>query len=101
MDHPGPHGRSDRRHVLERAVIFGNIFRWKQFLDQPLHMAWAAAALTPVVYWGPTWWSGALAGMLVGLPREIIDQWPLSRETDAPLDLLCFAIGGGLIGGLL
>jgi hypothetical protein len=82
-------------------MIFVNIFRWRQFIDQPLHMAWASMALAPLVWWGPHWWSGALAGLLIDLPRELVDQWPISRESDFLLDLLSFAIGGALIGGLL
>jgi hypothetical protein len=80
--------------------MFANIFRWKQFIDQPLHMAWAAVAVAPLAFWGIHWWTGALAGLLIDLPREFVDQWPISRETDMPLDLLSFAIGGALIGGL-
>jgi len=82
-------------------LIFGNIFRRRQFRDQPLHALWAAMALAPVVYWGPHWWSGALAGFLIDLPRELVDSWPISRQSDFLLDLLCFAIGGALVGGFL
>ena len=81
--------------------MFGNIFRRKQLWEQPLHGLWAMVVVFPLVYWGPHWWSGALAGLLIDLPRELVDQWPISRQTDAPLDLFCFAIGGALIGGLL
>jgi len=83
------------------AMIFGNIFRWRQFIDQPLHMAWAALALFPVAFWGVHWWTGALAGLLIDLPRELVSQWPISRQSDFLLDLAFFAIGGALIGGLL
>lgn len=97
----GCYGRCYRWDAVARAMIFGNVFRWRQFLDQPLHMAWAAVAIAPVVYWGTHWWNGFLSGLLLALPRELWDQRPLSRETDAPLDLLCFGIGGALVGGLL
>lgn len=82
-------------------MLFGNILEWKQLRDQPLHACWAAMAVFPVVYWGPHWWTGGLTGLLIDLPRELVDQWPLSRETDAPLDLAVFALAGALVGGLL
>lgn len=82
-------------------MIFGNVLRWRQFLDQPLHALWAATVLFPIVWWGPHWYTGALSGFLIDLPRELVDQWPISRQSDFLLDLTCFAVGGALIGGLL
>lgn len=81
--------------------MFGNMLRWKQLWTQPLHAAWAGVSVLPFALWGSHWWTGALAGLFIALPRELVDQWPLSRDTDAPLDILFFVIGGALVGGLV
>ncbi len=78
-----------------------------EILDQILHMLWA---FTPIVlFWlilrRPQWgWravvGGAVVGLVIALPRELVDQWPIERPWDTVLDLTFFTIGGGL-GGLL
>lgn len=73
---------------------------WKQIGDQFLHVAWAAAALAPVLLW-PTWWGGALSGLAFALPRELVDQWPINRWWDTVLDLAFFGIGGAAVVLLL
>jgi hypothetical protein len=72
----------------------------RQLIDQPGHMLWGAlpaivvlglAPISPVL-------AGAVAGIAIALPREIVDQWPLSRWWDTALDLSFFALGGALAG---
>lgn len=71
-------------------------------VEQPGHAAWGfvpiAIYLTldghPIV-------GGACAAAAAALPREIIDQWPISRWWDTALDLAFFALGGATAGWLL
>jgi len=71
--------------------------RWRKILDQPLHFAWAFVALLPVVLVGPLWWAGGLSGLLLALPREFIDQWPIDHWDDTLLDLAFFILGGIIV----
>jgi len=72
--------------------------KWRKILDQPLHFLWAFIALTPVLTLGNPVIAGALSGILIALPREVIDQWPINDWRDTLLDLAFFALGGGVIG---
>lgn len=72
----------------------------KQVIDQALHFAWAFIALAPVVIWGPNFWTGALSGLLIGAPRELVDQWPVGHWEDTILDLAFFTLGGAMIGAV-
>lgn len=78
-----------------------------EILDQTLHMAWAFVPI--VLFWlilnRPKWgWravvGGAVVGLVIALPRELVDQWPINRPWDTVMDLSFFVIGGSL-GGVL
>ncbi len=71
---------------------------WRKVLDQAMHFAWAFVALTPVMIWGPIVAAGALSGILLALPREFVDQWPINNWGDTLLDLMFFALGGAIAG---
>lgn len=81
--------------------VFGEI------LDQALHMLWA---FTPIAFFWlirrrPKWgWravvGGAVAGLCIALPRELVDQWPVERPWDTVIDLTFFMTGGALAGVL-
>jgi len=73
----------------------------KKILDQVLHFAWSFIALTPLIIWGVRPETGALSGLLLGAPRELIDQWPVGHWKDTLLDLAFFAIGGAAAAHLL
>ena len=62
--------------------------------EQTLHFAWAFIALFPVIFWEATWWSGALSGLLLCLPRELVDQFPIERPLDTVKDISFFILGG-------
>ncbi len=78
-----------------------------EILDQILHMLWA---FTPIaLFWlirrRPQWgWravvGGAVVGLVIALPRELVDQWPINRPWDTVMDIAFFMVGGGL-GGIL
>ena len=70
---------------------------WRKRLDQVFHFLWAAIAIFPVVY-HTSWYTGALSGLLIDLPRELIDQWPINKWRDTLIDLLFFSLGGATIG---
>jgi len=72
--------------------------KWRKILDQPLHFLWAFIALTPVMIWGPTVVAGTISAVLLALPREIVDQWPITDWSDTMLDLTFFALGGAVAG---
>ena len=74
----------------------GNHVMRKQLIDQSLHLAWSILALSPLLYFGATWWAGALAGFLIGAPRELVDQWPVGHWKDTILDLAFFSLGGAI-----
>ena len=73
----------------------------QQIRDQSLHFLWAFVVLSPLLYFGPTWWAGALAGFLVGAPRELVDQWPVVHWDDTLLDLAFFTVGGAVAVGAI
>ena len=72
--------------------------KWRKFLDQPLHLLWAFIALIPVMVMGPTVFAGGLSGLLLCLPREFVDQWPIDHWDDTLLDIAFFVLGGILAG---
>lgn len=74
--------------------------KWRKILDQPLHFLWAFIALMPVMFWGATVLAGILSALLLALPREIVDQWPIDDWGDTLLDLAFFALGGA-VGGMI
>ena len=59
-----------------------------------LHFAWAFIALLPMAIAGSVWWAGGLSGLLLALPRELVDQWPINHWSDTFLDLAFFVLGG-------
>jgi hypothetical protein len=73
--------------------------------EQLLHAIWAFAPIA--FFWlisrRPKWgWrevvGGAIVGLVIALPRELVDQWPIERPWDTVLDLSFFMIGGALAG---
>jgi hypothetical protein len=79
---------------LERAL--------RQLIDQPGHMLWGALpaivvlgldSVSPIL-------AGAVAGLAIALPREVVDQYPISRWWDTALDLSFFVVGGAVAGYL-
>ena len=72
----------------------------KASTDQALHFAWSFLALIPIVWIGGIW-GGLLSGLLIGLPRELVDQWPVGHWGDTLLDLAFFAAGGAVIGAII
>ena len=72
--------------------------KWRKILDQPLHFLWAFIALTPVAVWGATVAACMLSALLLALPRELVDQWPINDWKDTLIDLIFFALGGAFVG---
>ena len=72
----------------------------RNILDQILHLLWAFIALVPVMIFGPTVIAGACSGLLLALPRELVDQWPINHWSNTILDLAFFALGGAIAGAI-
>jgi len=70
----------------------------KQLIDQTLHFLWSFIALIPVLVLNDKILGGLLSGLLIGLPRELVDQWPIGHWKDTVLDLIFFALGGAVLG---
>jgi hypothetical protein len=70
----------------------------KKVGEQVLHFAWSAYALLPIGIWGLDPITGATTGVLLALPREFVDQWPINKWWDTAIDLAFFALGGATIG---
>jgi len=70
----------------------------KQLIDQTLHFLWSFIALIPVLVLNDKILGGLLSGLLIGLPRELVDQWPIGHWKDTVLDLTFFALGGAVLG---
>jgi hypothetical protein len=70
----------------------------KKILDQVFHFAWSFLALAPIVLMDSPIMGGALSGLFLGLPRELVDQWPVGHWKDTILDLAFFTLGGAVIG---
>lgn len=66
--------------------------------EQIGHIAWALGALAVFTFTPIPVLDGVLAGLVLALPRELIDQWPIQRPWDTVLDLSMFAVGGGIAG---
>jgi hypothetical protein len=74
----------------------------RSFAEQPGHAAWGFVPVAICFWlWGHPMLAGALAGLALALPRELIDQRPINRIWDTVLDLVFFAGGGALAGWLL
>jgi len=73
----------------------------KQIIDQTLHFLWSFIALIPILVLDDKVLGGLLSGLLIGLPRELVDQWPIGHWKDTALDLIFFALGGVAIGVLI
>ena len=78
---------------------------WSDFLDQVLHITWGFAV--GIVYWlssgllrmGPmAVLGGASAALVLALPRELVDQWPIDRPLDTVIDTTFFLVGGSIAG---
>ena len=69
-------------------------------LEQVLHMLWGGLALVPVLI-SPGPIGGAISGVLLALPRELVDQWPINRIHDTILDLFFFGLGGAIAGAVV
>ena len=72
----------------------------KQVIDQSLHFGWSFLALLPILYFDSVIVGGLLSGLALGLPRELVDQWPVGHWKDTLLDLGFFTLGGGAVGVL-
>ncbi len=70
----------------------------KQIIDQALHFGWSFIALVPLLYLDNHIIGGLISGLFIGLPRELVDQWPIGHWKDTVLDLAFFALGGAAIG---
>jgi len=91
--------RTEGDRMLKRVMSFFNDNEIiKKFAEQILHLLWAALALFPIFFWGPSIATGFLAGILLALPRELVDQWPINKWLDTVFDLTFFGIGGALLG---
>lgn len=78
--------------------------------DQILHAAWSCAALAPILVFGSVWWAGLLSGLLIGGPRELVDQmiekewqefhWPFHpffrKHWNKAMEIGIFGLGGTL-----
>ena len=73
----------------------------KQIVDQTAHFMWSAAVLAPVLMLDSTVLGGALSGLVLALPREFVDQWPIGHWKDTLLDLAFFTMGGAFTGWLI
>ena len=73
----------------------------RKIIDQVAHFLWAFIALIPVLVLDNKMLGGLLSGLLIGLPRELIDQWPIGHWKDTLLDLAFFALGGAVVGSLI
>jgi hypothetical protein len=73
----------------------------KKYTDQALHFAWSFLALIPLLIMDDRAIGGMLSGLAIGLPRELVDQWPIGHWKDTAIDLVFFALGGAAIGTIL
>ena len=73
----------------------------RKVLDQVLHFLWAFIALMPVLIMDSHIAGGALSGLLIALPRELVDQWPVGHWGDTLIDIAFFTLGGAVIGSLI
>jgi len=71
---------------------------WKEIGEQALHVLWAGGALAVFHFCPIPILDGVLGALLLALPRELVDQWPIERPWDTVLDLAFFALGGAIAG---
>ncbi len=71
---------------------------WAEVLDQSLHFLWAGSALATFYFIRIPVLDGVLGALLLALPRELVDQWPIERPWDTVLDLSFFVLGGIAVG---
>ena len=79
------------KHILDEKLGLSN----RKILDQVMHFLWAFVALTPIILIDGIV-GGALSGLLLGLPRELVDQWPVGNWKDTIIDLGFFTLGGAI-----
>lgn len=72
----------------------------KQLIDQAGHFFWSFLALAPIILL-PGVVGGALSGLALALPRELVDQWPVGHWKDTILDLCFFTLGGAVLGAIV
>lgn len=74
---------------------------WRGAVDQVGHMVWAASVVSAAMLIPVDGLNGAVAGALLCLPRELVDQWPIERVWDTVLDCSAFVLGGALVSFFL
>lgn len=83
------------KHILDEKLGL----KGRKILDQAMHFLWAFIALLPILMIDGVA-GGALSGLLIALPRELVDQWPVGNWGDTALDLAFFALGGAIAGSM-
>lgn len=68
----------------------------KQILDQALHIAWGCGSTLLAAGLGASSIACAVTAIIIFLPREFIDQWPIRSWVGKIVDLGFFGIGGAL-----
>ena len=81
------------KHIIDEKIGENG----RKILDQAMHASWAFIALAPIVLIDGIL-GGALSGLLLALPRELVDQWPVGNWKNTLLDLTFFVVGGALAG---
>ena len=75
--------------------------KWlEKTLEQVAHFAWAGGMVAAVLLI-PQPWGGLVGALILALPRELVDQWPINRPWDTVLDTVMFALGGFLVSLLV
>jgi len=69
-------------------------------VDQLGHWLWAFAVVWIAMRFPGAWWAGAFAALLLCLPRELVDQWPVNNWFDTVIDIFFFMVAG-LVAALL
>lgn len=68
-------------------------------IDQIIHGIWGFSLVTVAVQFGMNSMIGAvILPLIIAVPRELVDQWPVEDVTDTALDTLSFVIGGTVAG---
>jgi hypothetical protein len=70
-------------------------------IDQFGHGIWAFVMVWVAMRYPGVWWAGALAALMLCLPRELVDQWPIENWWDTTLDIMFFIFGGVLAALLI
>lgn len=74
---------------------------WRGAVDQIGHASWAAAAVAAALLIPVPGLNGAVAGLVLALPRELVDQWPIDRWWDTVIDTAAFVMGGAVVSYLV